>query len=302
MRDEASTWPAPAGSPAGTSGWYVAADHRWYRTDHPPAPGYALGDDGRWYGPGQPGEATTGEPWRRSRWGLGDVWLCVLAYIFAGIAGAGLAALFDIARGGNGSFDEAAPSSLALFVACNAIATGGVVVAATRRKGQRSLRLDFGLQGRWRDLWIGLGLGIAGLIGAAVMGALIDGVLGADERSSNVPVDDLSGFGEFVLFFAAVALVTPVVEELVFRGLLYRSLLKRGRSAPVAIAMTTALFVLPHLTAAESWIELASLTGSIGVLGLAFNLACHWTGNRLAAPIVAHVVVNGLAAVALFVG
>ena len=102
------------------------------------------------------------------------------------------------------------------------------------------------------------------------------------------------------MFFIAVAVVTPVIEELFFRGLLYRSLLKRGRSAPWAIAVTTVLFVIPHLPAAESWNEVAGLFGAIGSLGLAFNLACHWTGNRLAAPITAHMLVNGLAAIALY--
>lgn len=299
MRDGTSPWPAPTGAPEGSPGWYLADDLRWYRSDSPPAPGYVLGDDGRWHPGGAPATNASNEAWRSSRWGLGEVWWCVLAYLFAGIAGAGLAALLDVARGGNGSFDDGAPSTLALFVACNAIATGGVLLTATYRKGQRSLRLDFGLDARWRDLWIGLGLGIAGLIGAGLMGALIDAALGADERSSNIPVDDLTGAGEFVLFFGAVAVVTPIIEELVFRGLLYRSLLKRGRSAPWAITATTALFVVPHLSAAESWVEFVSLAGSIGVLGLAFNLACHWTGNRLGAPIVAHMLVNGLAAVAL---
>jgi membrane protease YdiL (CAAX protease family) len=44
---------------------------------------------------------------------------------------------------------------------------------------------------------------------------------------------------------------------------------------------------------------LLSLAGSIGVLGLSFNLACHWAGNRLGAAIVAHMVINGLAVLSL---
>jgi len=176
----------------------------------------------------------------------------------------------------------------------------GVVWLATRLKGLRSLRDDFGLTGRWLDPLIGLGLGIAGLIVAGLVTYAIDSALGADERTSNLPVEDLTSFAEFAVFFVAVAVVTPVIEELFFRGLIYRSVLKRGRSVPRAITVTTVLFVLPHLPAAESWNEVAGLFGAIGALGLAFNLACHWTGNRLAAPIVAHMVVNGLAAIALY--
>lgn len=301
MRDAGTTWPPPTGSPAGTSGWYLASDLRWYRSDVPPAPGYRLGDDGRWHGPGDPHGIGPDQAWRRSRWGLGDVWWCLLAYVAAGLAGAGVVAGIDVARGGDGAIDDASPFAIAVFVAMNAVATGGVVWLATRRKGQRSLRADFGLTGRWVDPLMGLGVGIVGLIVAALTGAAVDGALDAGERTSNVPVDELGSFRDFVVFFAAVAVVTPVIEELVFRGLLYRSLLKRGRSAPVAIAITTFLFVVPHLPAAESWVAVASLFGSIGVLGLTFNLACHWTGNRLAAPIAAHMLVNGLAAVALYV-
>lgn len=301
MRDAGTTWPAPTGAPAGTTGWYLASDLRWYRSDTPPGPGYLLGRDGRWHAPGDAAGVDAAEAWRWSRWGLGDMWWVVLAYVVAGIIGAGIVAGVDVARGGDGAIDDATPLAIGVFVGLNAIGTGGVVWLATRRKGQRSLRRDFGLVGKWLDPLVGLGVGVAGLIAAAGLGAAIDAALDADERTSNVPVDELTGLGDFAVFFVAVAIVTPIVEELVFRGLLYRSLLKRGRSAPTAIAITTVLFVVPHLPAAESWTALLSLFGSIGALGLAFNLACHWTGNRLAAPIVAHMLVNGLATIVLYV-
>lgn len=295
MSNPTDTWAPPSGSPVGTSGWYLAADGVWYRSDAPPAVGYHLDESGRW----TPGNGTT-ESWRTSRWGLGDVWWCLLAYVLAGIAGALIIVVIDLIRGGDGAFDETNPFALGAFVACNAVAIGGVMWWATSRKGLRSFAADFGLRGKWLDPLIGVGVGFSGLLLAGGLTYAIDTALGADERSSNLPVDDLTTVGQFVVFFVAVAIVTPVIEELVFRGLLYRSLLKRGRSAPAAIAITTVAFIAPHLPAAESWIELASIAGAIGALGLTFNLACHWTGNRLAAPIAAHALVNGLAAIALY--
>ena len=291
MQQAPEPWSAPTGSPVGTSGWYLASDGEWYRSDAPPADGYALDVDGRW----RPAHLVR-EPWRSSRWGLGDAWLGVAAYIAAGLIGAIVLAAFadDPEAAGSG------PYALGGFVALNAVAAVGVVWLATRRKGLGSLRDDFGLTARWLDPLIGIGLGIAGLIVADIVTFAIDSALDAEERTSNLPVDELVSFGVFAVFFIAVAVVTPVIEELFFRGLLYRSILKRGRSVPWAIAATTFLFVLPHLPAAESWNEVAGLFGAIGSLGLAFNLACHWTGNRLAAPIAAHMVVNGLAAVALY--
>lgn len=294
MHQADAPWPAPAGSPVGTRGWYLASDGEWYRTEVAPAAGYALAEDGRW----RPADEVA-EPWRSSRWGLGDAWWGVLAYIGAGLLGAIVLAAVS---GDLESADDTGPYAIGAFVAFNAVAGIGVVWLATYRKGLRSLRRDFGLTGRWLDPLIGIGLGFAGVFLAGIVTYAIDTALGAEERTSNLPVDELASAGEFVVFFVAVAIVTPIVEELFFRGLLYRSLLKRGRSAPRAIAMTTLLFVVPHLPAAESWTEVAGLFGAIGALGLAFNLACYWTGHRLAAPIVAHMLVNGLAAVALYVG
>jgi membrane protease YdiL (CAAX protease family) len=292
MRNPDDAWPPPSGSPTGTSGWYLANDGAWYRSASPPAPGQWLAGDGRWYS-----AEDAAEPWHTSRWGLGDVWWGVLAYFVAGVAGLiGLVIVEQIA----GGVDEDSAAAIAAFVTLNAVATICVIALATRRKGLASVRADFGLAIRLWDPLIGLGLGIAAVIVAGGASYGVDRAFGAEEATSNVPVDDLTSFRDFAVFFVAVAIITPIVEELFFRGLLYRSLLKRGRNAARAIVTTTLLFVVPHLPAVDTWPEVVSLFASIAILGLAFNLACHWTGNRLAAPIVAHVVVNGLASVALY--
>ncbi|MEJ7800577.1 MAG: type II CAAX endopeptidase family protein [Ilumatobacter sp.] len=287
------TWAPPSGSPIGASGWHLASDDTWHLVDQPPAPGYWLASDARWYPP-----HAASEPWRWSEWGLGDVWYGLASYLGASLLAVALVALIT---GPARSSDEFGPRELAVFVAANAIAMVGVVALATRRKGLRSLRADFGLRARWFDPLVGAGTGLAAVLVAGLAGAGIDRAFGADEPTSNIPVETLSGATEFWVFFVAIAIVTPVVEELFFRGLVYRSFLKRGRPVWRAVGSTTMIFVVLHLPAAESWVEVVSLLGSIGVLGLAFALACHWTGNRLTAPIVAHMVVNGLATVALAV-
>lgn len=288
----ASAWPPPGGSPVGTSGWYLASDHRWYRSARPPAPGWTLGDDGRWHPP--PDEA-----WRSTRWGLGDAWWGLLVYVVASLA---IGAATIAVDGVDLDDVEMGAYAVSLLVVGNVAAFLGVPWLATRRKGQRSLRNDFGLRLRPIDLAIGLGFGVVGLIAAGVVGTLIDAALGAEETTSNIPVDALAWPGEVLVFAISVAIVTPVIEELFFRGLIYRSLLKRGRSTVVAMAWTTGVFVVPHLAAADSLASLVSLAGSIAVLGLSFQLAAHVTGGRLGAPIVAHVVVNGAAVLALALG
>lgn len=285
-----SPWPPPTGAPEGTRGWYLASDGQWYRSDTPPAPGFALGSDGRW------AAASDHEAWRGSRWGLGDAWWGLLAFVAAGIV---LSVAVLAATGGDVDDLDLGPYAISLLVIGNVIAFLGIPWLATRRKGLGSLRDDFGLRFRPIDLAIGLGLGIAGLIGAAIVGTLIDAALGAEETTSNIPVDALEGPGEVIAFFLAVAVVTPIVEELFFRGLVYRSLQKRGSSITSSVAWTTFVFVIPHLLAAEDVVSLMSLTASIAVLGLAFHTACLLTQGRLGAPIVAHAVVNGIAVLAL---
>lgn len=294
-----SAWPAPSGSPVGSSGWYLASDGAWYRSDDPPAPGFRLGDDGRWVADDDPATA-----WRSSRWGLGDAWWGALVFL-AGSVVAGLVAALVVAVGdGTGRLDdlEFGPYSISAFVLVNALAFAGIPWLATRRKGLRSLRVDFGLWFRPRDLAIGLGMGVAGLVGAGLVGTAIDAAFDVEDSTSNIPVDELAGAGQIVAFALAVAVVTPVVEELFFRGLVFRSYLKRGRSAWASMLLTTLVFVVPHLSAATDLASLVSLGASIGLLGFSFNLACHLTGNRLGAAIVAHMVVNGTAVLALALG
>lgn len=228
------------------------------------------------------------------------MWWGVLAYVVAGLLGAiGLETVETIT---GHAIDVDGPITIAAFVGLNALALIGVIRFATHRRGQDSMKVDFGLDGRRWDPLIGLGVGFVALLVAGLASTGIDAAFDAERPTTNVPVEELSSYTQFIVFFVAVAIVTPVVEELFFRGLLYRSILKRGRSPARAIPVTTLLFVLPHLPAVDSWPEVISLFASIGVLGLAFNLACHWTDNRLLAPITAHFVVNGLAVVMLFAG
>lgn len=293
------TWPPPTGTPVDSWGWYRASDGRWYRSDEPPAPGYVLGASGRWVGSADPDARRTQDGWRWSRWGLGDAWWGALVYVAASLVLSVAMLAVTAVRDGDLDGPELGPYGLAFLVVGNVLAFWGVPWLASKRKGLASLRADFGLHLRPVDLAIGLGFGIGGLLAAGIVGSAIDAAFEVDETTSNVPVDTLNGPGEIVVFFLAVAVVTPIVEELFFRGLVYRSFLKRGRSVAGSMARTTAIFVIPHLTAAEDLASLVSLAASIAVLGLAFQLACHVTHRRLGAPIVAHLVVNGAAVLAL---
>lgn len=287
-------WPPPN---VGPTGWYQASDGRWYQTASPPAPGYWLASDLRWYPPGG-----GGEPWRCSRWGLGDAWWGALVYVVASIL-VGVVIVIAAAVSGGDITDglELGPYGVSAAVLANVVAFAGVPWLATRRKGLSSLAQDFGLRFEWRDLGVGLGVGFAALLVARVVGSALDDALGVDEDTSNMPIDDLTSVPALVAMFLAIAVATPVIEELFFRGLIYRSLLKRGMRTWLAIALNVLIFVLPHLLAVPQWPNVVTLFVTIGVLGLAFALVCHWADNRLGPAIVAHAVINGTAVISLFV-
>ena len=278
------------------TGWYLASDGEWYATSIAPAPDYELTPDGEW----QP-KLPADEAWRRSRWGFGDFWWGVAVYLALGVIGSVAVALVIGADTGESIEDvEFGPYATGILVLISGVGFFGVPWLASRRKGLASLARDFGLRARPLDLLIGFGFGVGALFGAGIVSTALDSALDVNEETSNVPVDALDGTGQFIVFLLAVGIVTPIVEELFFRGLVHRSFLKRGAGALFSFGWTTLIFVIPHLAAVTTWKNAITLFAAIAVLGAMFHAACHLTDNRLAAPIVAHVVVNGTASVALF--
>lgn len=153
---------------------------------------------------------------------------------------------------------------------------------------------------RWR--WGDVGFGVAG--GLAVLG--IDEIWWRLEAVL-LPVggDPLQGFISDgfatmpIVVFVGVALVSPVAEEVVFRGVLHRGL---AVSMPrwLALVLSSAAFGLMHLegTYAAAW----SLALSAAVAGAVFAVLYDHR-KHLLAPVVAHVVVNTVASLqGLFLG
>lgn len=133
-----------------------------------------------------------------------------------------------------------------------------------------------------------IGTGIkTGLIWAAGCGAVAASVLLAmflgglrwqQYFSSRLPLSD----SDLVWFLVVGGLISPVAEELFFRGMLYGYLRRWGFVS--ALLLSTAVFVLAH----QSWptISVQQIVG-----GLVFALAYEVTGNLLT-PIIIHVLGN----------
>jgi membrane protease YdiL (CAAX protease family) len=92
--------------------------------------------------------------------------------------------------------------------------------------------------------------------------------------------------GWLVVLLGLVILVVPIVEELLYRGLLQDALVRAGLGRWGGIGLTGLAFALMHYTAAAP-----HAVAALFVLGLGFGWAYERTG-RLIAPIVMHVLFN----------
>ena len=171
------------------------------------------------------------------------------------------------------------------------------VVVAARVSGDR-LAVAVGLRGfSWIDAVAGLGVGLAarGLVEvvAPTVSGLGGGLLG----------DASDVMAATIVALAGAVLVTPVVEELFFRGLLQRALgdalTDAGKwvAGVVAVLFATAIFAGLHALAAGEFVPVGLLLGTLAV-GLGCGFLTLLTG-RLAGALIAHVVFNAIGAALL---
>jgi hypothetical protein len=96
-------------------------------------------------------------------------------------------------------------------------------------------------------------------------------------------------------FLAAVT--APVVEEVVYRGVVYGGL-RKAANAPLAIAVTSILFCLVHVAQYQ---DNPAVVLVIFILSLMLTLVRAYTG-RLLPCIIIHTVFNGVQVIPLILG
>ncbi len=232
----------------------------------------------------------------RVRWGIPDALLAWLA----GLVGSLFA--LPLAEPGVDAADQPARFILAALLLQN-LAIVLALIWISKAKGQGSLGRDFGLVWPFDRMhpgrvlgWIAAGAGWS--IGAAVLLRPIAELADLDDSAQQVSktVEDASGVG-LVLLFLGIVLVAPVVEELLFRGVLLRSLQRRF-SMPVAVFVSAAVFAGIHVVGDPgSYYVVPGLL----LLGLISGYQASRTGD-LSRSVLLHMGFNLLSAVALVLG
>ncbi|MFF2371035.1 CPBP family intramembrane glutamic endopeptidase [Agromyces sp. NPDC058110] len=176
-----------------------------------------------------------------------------------------------------------------------------VLCIADVARGRRSFAADFGLRFRPIDLLWGIGLGLVarGLVTVLELGwtgrtSLDGGVLALP-----------TGFAFWFGIVLAPVLIGPIIEETFYRGLVLRAVERRtgGRAvvaASVAVVVSALVFGLAHLAQGAALSPTAAAVTFAGafVFGLAAGALAAST-RRLAGPIIAHMVFNGMLVVAI---
>jgi membrane protease YdiL (CAAX protease family) len=224
------------------------------------------------------------------RWGLGDVLIGLGLWLVGGIVAS--IVLIATGDGSDTSLTELSLGALTISLVCGWPGFLGWPVVATYWKGQRSLRLDFGLDLRPVDLAWGLVGGFVALV-LSILGGILWMLISSDPSPSNtefLPTKP-SVLTAFVIFFL-VAICTPVVEELFFRGLFLRSLGRRWNLA-TAVIISSLVFGLLHAQG-DSWGQAAFIVGVTATYGAVFALLVIRANGRLGPSIVAHICVNAV--------
>ena len=150
-----------------------------------------------------------------------------------------------------------------------------------------------------RDTALGLAGAFAEFIARAMVGVALLIAIPALRHGNAVNVS-LHGrpTAEVITLIIVAVLIAPPIEELIFRGLLLRTLLHRMPFWPAA-AISTTCFAMLHLYEVNGAASRILLFASIFVFGYGQCLLVRWTG-RLGTSIVAHAATNAVgAAIAL---
>lgn len=150
---------------------------------------------------------------------------------------------------------------------------------------------SLGLRFRWIDLAWGPLTWLAAIGAQLVLGAVV--LVFDIPLSSNVDsAAELDADRAYLIATLATAVIAaPLIEELVFRGLVLRGFLSR-MSPAIAIGLQGVLFGVAHVDPVRGWgnLGLALVLSGVGVV---FGVSAYLT-RRLGPTVIAHAIFNGV--------
>lgn len=228
-------------------------------------------------------------PDRGRRWGLPEALIGFAAGLLVSLLTAGIA---ESATGYHPGSSAAIPVGVIVANVCGLwVGLVAASVYASRRRGSGSLSRDFGWRvGAWWELPAGAAVGLACQYGLIPLLYLpFESFDRSLSHQLSEPVNRDTGAAHtvpaLIVLLVFLAVGAPLVEELFFRGLLFRALLGRMR-VPLATVSSAVLFALAHFEA----VQFAGLA-AFGVV-LAYMA---WRTGRLGMSIGAHMAFNAAA-------
>jgi membrane protease YdiL (CAAX protease family) len=227
---------------------------------------------------------------------MGDIAWGLLVMLLGQVVGFGLLAATGFVDLETGEIESLSVAMVALLAMLNWFGFVGWPIYASYVKGRRSLRADFGLDIAWTDVGWGLLGGAAGLAVNVVAGGVWRAINDSDVPNNTDFIPTSPGVVGGIALFVVIAVLTPIAEELFFRGLFLRAVAKRWNLV-AGVILSSIVFGCLHATGdtLASAVFIVAVTASYGaVLG---TLAA-WRG-RLGPSIVAHMTINSLGVLAL---
>lgn len=218
--------------------------------------------------------------------------IAIVASLAVGVVGAGVAV-------GMGAGDDEA-GAVAIAAGSAGIALFALLVM--RRRPPHARRLAYGTKGRLgAAIGVGIAAGVACLIAATAILAIAEALDPGTEEAFRRAQDDLEDAQSaatwgLALVVLSVVVLAPLGEELLFRAILLRGLVRRLAFWPSALVSAVA-FALVHL---DQYVPYPLWPRTLGLVLIGIILAIVYRSKGYWAAVSAHATVNGVAALSLF--
>jgi uncharacterized protein len=191
--------------------------------------------------------------------------------------------------------DPGGPTLLLLVISAQALGLAGALAYLAARR-RLSWRLLGPRRPAARHAAIGLGVGVGGFIAVNLMIAGLLQIFGPVDPPEQQLLSDVTAGGiTTLLAIVAAVVMAPLVEEVVFRGVLFQGLKRRIGLWPGAL-VSALLFAVVHVE-----VQQPLYSSAFVLLGVLFAWTMHRFGSLLV-PIVAHAAFNAVSVALTLLG